>query len=85
MEIKFIDLHILFVWKRGKYFCDISIPTLGRLSLPRSFLSCPSVRKKWQSLCDHPFEKIGSITVLEMLMALSVNPQYKSLVALFAE
>ena len=82
VEIKFMDLHVWFVWKCGKYFCDISIPTLGKLSCPRIFLSCPSVKKRWQSSCDHSFEKIGSIAFPEMFIALSVNPQNKSLVAL---
>ena len=82
VEIKLIDLHVLFVWKCGNLVCDTSITTSGRLSLPRIFLSCPSVRKKWQLSCDHPFEEIGSITLPEKLIALSVNPQYKSLVAL---
>ena len=38
------------------------------------FLLCLSVKKKWQSSCDHPFGKISTITLPEMLMALSVNP-----------
>ena len=54
-EMEFIDLHCLLVWKCGKYFCEPSIPTFGRLSFPKIFLSCPSVKKKWQSLSDQPF------------------------------
>ena len=82
VEIKFVFLYVWFVSKCGKYFCETSTPTLGKLSFSSMFLSCPSVKKKLQSSCDYPFEKIGSITFAEMFMALSVNPQYKFLIAL---
>ena len=45
-EIEFRDIHGSFVWNCAKYFCETSIPTLGRLSFPRMFLSYPSVKIK---------------------------------------
>ena len=45
-EIKLIDLQVfLLVWS-GKCFWETSIPTFGKLSFPKMFLSCPFIRKK---------------------------------------
>ena len=74
-EIKLMDLQVFLLMWSGKCFWDTSIPTFGKLSFPRRFLSGPFVKSKWHSLWDYPFEKIGKIAFPVILIALSVNPQ----------
>ena len=72
-EYRLMDLQILLYMWSGKCFWDTSIPIVSKLTFPRLFLSCLSVRKKWLSLWDQPFENIGQISFPVMLIALSPN------------
>ena len=64
----------------GHFLCVISMLSLGKLSIPNMFCSCPPVMKNGVSSLIHPLDCVLTIIFPKMLIVSLVNPQYRSFI-----
>ena len=61
----------------GHFLCVTSMRSLGKMSFPRMFCSCPPLMKNGVSSLIHPLDCVLTFIFPKILIVSLVNPQYK--------